>query len=52
MVNYQLAAEFARDYQGTPLRRVRRAAAAVAWLAVVAAVAALVVLETAGTRIP
>jgi hypothetical protein len=52
MLNHQLAAELARDHHATPLRRVRRAAAAVAWLVVVAALAALVVLETAGTRIP
>jgi hypothetical protein len=50
---HHLATEPARHYQVPPTRRLRYAATAVAWLLVlVAAVTALLVLETAGTRIP
>jgi hypothetical protein len=52
MPNHPLAAELARDYQVTPLRRVRRAAAVLAWLVAVAAWAVLLVLETAGRYFP
>ena len=52
MPNHHPAADPAR-HQAPPTRRLQYAATAVAWLlVVVAALAALLVLETAGTRIP
>jgi hypothetical protein len=52
MLNYQLAADVARDHQVRPLRRVRRAATVLAWSVGVAALTALLVLETAGRYYP
>jgi hypothetical protein len=53
MPTHHPAAEPARHHQAPPTRRLQYAATAVAWLLVaVAALAAVLVLETAGTRIP
>jgi hypothetical protein len=53
MPNHHLTAEPARHHPAPPTRRLQYAATVVAWLVVlVTAVAALLVLETAGTRIP
>jgi hypothetical protein len=53
MLNHLLAVELARPHHAAPsTRRVQHALATVAWLVMVAAQAVLLVLETAGTRIP